>query len=110
MLIGILIGLAIAGLAYLLYRLTVAALKRYRQKQQSKIVLGDMKDMIKNCPNKDKYSFSELEEIKNEKIVAEYDPYSDEIVKADFVGKDGMDYQLENAVNKSSKGMIIIED
>lgn len=108
---GNLIALAIAGLAYILVKVTISFIKKFKKKKSSQIVMANMKDMIKNIPYKEKrtYSFEELEKIEDEVVMAEYDEYSDKLVQAEFVGDEGMDNKLENAL-KCNGGIIVIED
>ncbi|MGN0606601.1 MAG: hypothetical protein ACI4JM_08775 [Oscillospiraceae bacterium] len=108
---SVLIGLAIAGLAYLAYRVTVSLLKKYKKKKQSKIVMANMGDLIKNIPDKEKrtMSFDDLENIEDETIIAEYDEDADEVVQADFVNQEkGMDRNIEIALSRND-GMFIID-
>ena len=110
-LVSALIVAAVAGLAYLAYRLTVKALRGYRKKQKSKLLMANMGALIKEVPNREKrtLSFDDLEEMEDETIVAEYDEDSGEVIQANFVGDKGMDNNIENALNRNH-GVMFIED
>ena len=111
MLGAILVGLALAGLVYLAYRVTTAFLRNYRKKKQSQIILAEVGDMIHQMPNKEKRKFSleDLDEISDEQIIAEYNEDTDEVVQAQFVGSEGIDSNIQRALNNND-GFIIIED
>jgi hypothetical protein len=111
MITALLIGVALLGLAYLAYKLTTAALRKYRQKKDTQIAIADFKDIIRNMPDKEKhkYSFDELEQMSDKQVIAEYDKNSDDFVQAQFIGPEGMDSNIE-AVLKKNDGFIIIED
>lgn len=108
---GTLIAIAIAGLAYLAVKVTVSFLRKYKQKKQSKLVMANMGSLIKNIPDKEKrtYSFDDLENIKDETIVAEYDEESDELVHANFAGEQGWDENINTALERND-GVILIEE
>jgi len=111
MITAILIGLAIAGLVYLAYKITTAALRKYRKRKQTQIVLADLGDMIRQMPDKEKrkYSFDDLDQLSDEQVIAEYDEENDEVVQAQFVGNQGMDSKIENLLSNND-GFVIIED
>ena len=106
-----LLVVAVAGLAYLAYRLTVKVLRSYRRKKQTKLVMANLGALIKKVPNREKrtLSFDDLEEMEDETIVAEYDEDSGEVIHANFVGDKGMDNNIENALNRNH-GVMFIED
>ncbi|MFR5762817.1 MAG: hypothetical protein ACLUFB_00195 [Ruminococcus sp.] len=110
-LVSALLVVAVAGLAYLAYRLTVKVLRSYRRKKQTKLVMANMGALIKKVPNREKrtLSFDDLEEMEDETIVAEYDEDSGEVIHANFVGDKGMDNNIENALNRNH-GVMFIED
>ncbi len=72
MITAILIGLAIAGLTYLTYKLTIAALRMYRKRKNTQIILADLRDMIRQMPDKEKrkYSFEELNQISEKNVLS----------------------------------------
>lgn len=111
MITAILIGLAIAGFTYLTYKLTIAALRKYRKRKHTQIILADFSDMIRQMPDKEKrkYSFDELDQLSDEKVIAEYDEESDEVVQAQFISSQGMDSNIENLLSNND-GFVIIED
>ena len=111
MITAILIGLAIAGLTYLAYKLTTAALRKYRKRKQTQLILADIGDIMRQMPDKEKrkYSFDYLDQLSDEKIIAEYDEDTDEVVQAQLVGSQGIDTKIENLLNNND-GFIIIED
>lgn len=106
-----LLVVAVAGLAYLAYRLTVKVLRSYRKKKQTKLLMANMGALIKEVPNREKrtISFDDLEEVEDETIVAEYDEDSGDVIQANFVGDKGMDNNIENALNRNH-GVMFIED
>ena len=106
-----LLVVAVAGLAYLAYRLTVKVLRSYRRKKQTKLIMANMGALIKEVPNREKrtISFDDLEEVEDETIVAEYDEDSGEVIQANFVGDKGMDNNIENALNRTH-GVMFIEE
>lgn len=108
-LIGVLIAIAAAGLTYLSYKVTVNFLKKYRKRKNSQIVIAKLQDILRNMPNKEKMSFEDLESFNDETIIAEYDEEEDEIVQAHFVGSEGIEENVENALDQNG-GMIVIED
>lgn len=110
-LVSALLVVAVAGLAYLAYRLTVKVLRSYRRKKQTKLVMANMGALIKKVPNREKrtLSFDDLKEMEDETIVAEYDEDSGEVIHANFVGDKGMDNNIENALNRNH-GVMFIED
>ena len=63
-----LLVVAVAGLAYLAYRLTVKILRSYRRKKQTKLIMANMGALIKEVPNREKrtLSFDDLEEMEDE--------------------------------------------
>jgi len=111
MITAILIGLAIAGLTYLTYKLTIAALRMYRKRKNTQIILADFRDMIRQMPDKEKrkYSFEELNQISDKKFIAEFDEENDEFVQAQFISSQGMDSNIENLLSNND-GFVIIED
>lgn len=111
MIIAILIGLAVAGLAYLAYKLTTAALRKYRKRKETQIILGDIGDMIRQMPNKEKrkYSFDDLDRLSDKQVIAEYDEETGEVVQAQYVGSNGMDSTIQNLLSDND-GFVIIED
>lgn len=111
MITAILIGLAIAGLTYLTYKLTIAALRMYRKRKNTQIILADFSDMIRQMPDKEKrkYSFEELNQISDKKFIAEFDEENDEFVQAQFISSQGMDSNIENLLSNND-GFVIIED
>lgn len=111
MITAILIGLAIAGLAYLAYKLTIVALRKYRKRKQTQIVLADLGDMIRQMPDKEKhrYSFDDLDQLSDEQVIAEYDEENDEVVQAQLVSSQGMDSKIENLLSNND-GFVIIKD
>lgn len=108
---GALIAIAVAGLAYLAVKVTVSFLRKYKQKKQSQLVMANMGSLIKAIPDKEKrtYSFDDLENIKDETIVAEYDEESDKIIQANFAGEQGWDENINTAL-KRNDGVILIKE
>ena len=106
-----LLVVAVAGLAYLAYRLTVKVLRSYRRKKQTNLVMANMGALINEVPNREKRTLSidDLEEVEDVTIVAEYDEDSGEVIQANFVGDKGMDNNIENALNRNH-GVMFIED
>ena len=105
-----LISLAIAGLVYLSEKVTVSSLKKYLRNKKNKLIMARMGSLIKSIPDKEKgtFSFDDLDNIKDEIIMAEYGEESDEIIQANFVGEQGLDENINTALEQND-GVILIE-
>lgn len=107
-----LVSMAIVGLAYFAVKITVNVLRKYKQKKASKLVMANMRSLIKNIPDKEKrtFSFDELEKVSDETIVAEYDEEKDELIQANFANKkEKWDDTIDTALNNND-GIILIKD
>ena len=90
--------------------LTVAVIRKFRIRHNTKILVADMEKIISNMPEKEKHtiSFDDLENCKDKQFITEFDPVTNEIIQTKMCDK-GMDSQIQNAVNYHD-GYIIIGD
>lgn len=109
-LVFILGALAIGTVIYLGVLLTADVIRKYRTRRNSKILVADIGKFIRDMPNKEKHtmSFSDFENYKDQKIIGEYDPETNEVVKTSIVDK-GMDAQVTSFVDRCG-GYIIVGD
>lgn len=76
-------AIAVGAIVYLMVKLTISFLKKYRKKKTSKIMAAQVKDLIKNAPT---MSLDDLDE--DDVILAEYDEDADELVQDISVSQD----------------------
>lgn len=98
-------GAALIGLGVLL---TVAVLRRYRSRNNTKILIAGISQTLKNMPDADKHamSFDEMEKYSDKDIVAEFDPLTDEVIKTNLCDK-GVDTNIDRALQDKG-GYIIV--
>lgn len=103
-------ALALGVLSYLGVLLTIRVIHNFRIRKNSKILIADMEEFIRNMPEKDKHtmSFEDLEKCQGQQFVTEFDPITQEVIQTKSCDK-GMDEPIFNAV-KSHKGYIIVGD
>lgn len=100
---GVLGAALLAGaVAYLATKLTVSVLKSYRKKKTSKIMVAQVKDLIKHAPT---MSLDELED--DDIVLAEYDPEEDDLVQDITIAHD-IDSKVANIVG--GNGGIVVFD
>ena len=87
MLLGIIAAavgaIALGAFVYLMVKLTISFLKKYKKKKTSKIMAAQVKDLVKNAPT---VSLDDLDE--DDVILAEYDEDADELVQDISVSQD----------------------
>ena len=87
MLLGIIAAavgaIALGAFVYLMVKLTISFLKKYKKKKTSKIMAAQVKDLVKNAPT---VSLVDLDE--DDVILAEYDEDADELVQDISVSQD----------------------
>lgn len=108
---GILLAIAVgAAIVVLGVILTVQVIRTFRKRHNTKMLIADMEKYIQNMPDKEKHSISldELESLEGQKIISEFDPYTNEIVQTKICDK-GFDSNVEAAVDKMG-GYIIVGD
>ncbi len=109
--LGALICFLIAGaIIYMAVRLTIDVIKRFRKRRNSKVVLADMKDIMKEAaknPNVSHASFEDLDKIEGQTVIAEYDESTDEIVQCEIAKE--QDSKVDSFI-RSNNGIVILED
>lgn len=90
--------------------LTVSVLRSFRRENNTKILVADMDEFIKNLPEKEKHSMSldDFEKCKGQQFISEFDPITNRVVQTKVLDK-GMDEQIQSVVNNSG-GYIIVGD
>ena len=103
-------ALAVGALIYLGVTLTVAVIRNFRTRHNTKVLVADMETFIRSMPDKEKHamSFEDFENCRGKQFVSEFDPYTDEVIKTRVCDM-GMDAQVQYAVN-SHGGYIIVGD
>lgn len=99
----ILAALAIGAFIYLMGKLTVSFLKKYRTKKYTKIFVASVGDIIKKAP------IMNIDDLPNENdvIIVEYDEEADELVQDMRVSND-IDEKVKNILNENG-GIVIFE-
>lgn len=105
--LGLIAGaIAIAGLVYLVARITIKWLKQWKTRKQNKVVALEaealMKEIAKN-PDIPHVSLDDLDD--DDVILAEYDPDDDEIVNTGYADEAG---DIDRVLN-SNDGIVILD-
>lgn len=98
------IALAAGAVVYLLVKLTIRLIKQYRKRKDTKIVMAQVKELVKD-PSVAHMSMSDLDE--DDVVIAEYDEDTDELVQCNL--SNDVDQKVENLLNRND-GVLIIED
>lgn len=78
---GALLAAIGAGLiGYLIARLTVAVIKGYRRRRNTKVVAASMRAIAREALNDPRAAHIRIEDLDCDSVLMEYDPDSDEIV------------------------------
>ena len=103
-------ALAVGALIYLGVVLTVAIIRNFRTRRNTKVLVADMERYIMNLPDKDKHtiSASELENSKGKKFISEFDPITGNVFQTKICDK-GLDPQVQTMVNRYD-GYIIVDN
>lgn len=103
-------ALAVGALIYLGVVLTVAVIKNFRTRSNTKVLVADMEEFIRNMPDKERHmmSFEDLANCRGKQFVSEFDPYTEEVIKTRVCDM-GMDAQVQYAINNHG-GYIILGD
>lgn len=101
--IGLIGGaLALGAVMYLAVKLTISFLKKYKQKNNSKVMAAQVKDLIKNAPT------MSLDDLDDEDVVlAEYDEEEDELVQDISISKDN-DVRVSEIL-KNNGGIVVFD-
>lgn len=95
-------ALAAGALIYLAVKLTVAVLKQYRMKKNSKVLVTMVKDLIKQAPT---IKLDDLDD--DDVILAEYDEDEDKLVQ-DISAARNVDGHVRDILNMN--GGIVVFD
>lgn len=103
-------ALAVGALIYLGVTLTAAVIRHFRTRRNTKLLVADMQEFIKNMPDKEKHSisFDDLENCKGKQFISEFDPFTNEVIQTKICDK-GMDSHVRSTV-KDYGGYVIIGD
>jgi len=103
---GIVFAAILAGsVIYILAKITINYLKKYRKKKNSKILAAQVKDMIKRAPT---LSLDDLPDIdEDDVLLAEYNDEEDELVQDITVAKD-IDEKVIGILN-SNEGIVVFD-
>lgn len=108
--LGLLVGaIAIAGLAYLVGRITIKWLKQWKTRKQNKVVAVEAQSLIKEIaksPDIAHVSLDDLEDLDDDDVIlAEYDPDDDEIISTGYADEAG---DIDRVLN-SNNGIVILD-
>lgn len=103
-------ALAVGALIALGVTLTVAIIRTFRLRRNTKVLVADMEEFIKNMSEKEKHtmSFEDLEKCKGTQFVTEFDPNTNEVIQTKICDQ-GLDAQVQ-AVVRGHGGYIIVGD
>lgn len=101
-------ALAVGALIYLGVTLTAAIIRNFRTRRNTKLLIADMQEYVKNMPDKEKHSisFEDLENKKDTQFISEIDPFTNEIIQTKICDK-GMDAHVRSIV-KNHGGYIFV--
>lgn len=95
-------ALAIGAVVFLAEKLTISFLKKYKKKKNSKIMVAQVKDLIKNA------SVVSLDDLDDDDVVlAEYDEDEDELVQDISISRDNDEKVL--SILKNNGGIVVFE-
>lgn len=89
--LGLLVGaIAIAGLAYLVGKITIKWLKQWKTRKQNKVVAVEAQALMKEIAKSPNVAHVNLDDLDDDDVIlAEFDPDDDEIISTGYADDAG---------------------